>query len=686
MSGIAVELSFEHSSVDGAIVSSLLEAMPHRGPDGRAVVQDGCCAMGIARRRTTTGTISALDPFRESRLGVSVVGDVRLDNRDDLATELVGTARGPIQPMELLALGYEKWGVQLAAHLEGDFAFVLWDSTRHTLYAARDPFGTRPLFYHRNRARLILCSEVDALLRQSGVEWALDDRTILDYLLGEYRHYRETFFRDIQRVIPGHYLLAKANNVSEVCYWHPPSQLAELSDQDCVGRFRELFKRSVQARLSSDMPIVAQLSGGLDSSSAACMAGEICREHPSMPRVVLASATYPGFDCDETPWIDAVAQSLPFQSIKWDARSAVWPLDVGTVLAHPWRDAQAGGGSRAFEIAREMGGRVLLSGHGGDELLFERGVFQDLAAQHRWRALVRETLLAPSFYSSRTRSFFFFEAVRPVVARPALRRAYRWFRPRPATAAPQWLGKRLQDLWSEPRPPSPFDGQGSSRAQQSNWQWLTSAEAFWSMELQELDAARMGIEMRFPYLDRAVALFVLSLPCERRLPKGQMKQILRRAMSGVLPRVVAERGQVTSFSASYCDKVRQNLTQVEATFDGSNWRCEPYVQRQRAGDLLAAVRTQTGDNDNWREWMRVWDIAILEHWLDALTRAKRERMSKSLPAPSGTASESSEERSRQNGSPKPYEPPRIERLGNLRELLAKSGAAVDAPGPHPRRT
>jgi len=264
-----------------------------------------------------------------------------------------------------------------------------------------------------------------------------------------------------------------------------------------------------------------------------------------------------------------------------------------------------------------------LSGHGGDELLFERGVFQDLAAQHRWRALLRETLLAPTFYSSRTRSFFFLEAIRPILLPPALRRVYRRFRPRPVIAPPQWLGKGLQELWSEPRPPSPFDEQASSRAQHSNWQWLTSAEAFWSMELQELDAARMGIEMRFPYLDRSLASFVLSLPCERRLPSGQMKQILRRAMSGVLPRIIAERGQVTSFGDSYCDKVRQNLAQVQATFDGSNWRCEPYVQRQRARDLLVVARARTRDEDNWREWMRVWDIAILERWLDALTRAKR---------------------------------------------------------------
>src|SRR5262249_31496139 len=271
------------------------------------------------------------------------------------------------------------------------------------LYAARDPFGTRPLFYHRNRSRLLLCSEVDALLQQPGVEWKLDDRIILDYLLGEYRHYRETFFRHITRVVPGHYLLVNGSNVSQVCYWSPQPQLTGLSDGECVDRFRELFRRSVRARLSSSSPVVAQLSGGLDSSSIACMAAEICREHPSLPRLVLASATYPGFNCDETPWIDAVVQSLQFQSVKWDARSAIWPLDVGEVLAHPWRDSQAGGASRASEIARAIGSRVLLSGHGGDELLFERGIFQDLASRHRWPALLRETLLAPTFYSSRSR-------------------------------------------------------------------------------------------------------------------------------------------------------------------------------------------------------------------------------------------------------------------------------------------
>ncbi len=102
-----------------------------------------------------------------------------------------------------------------------------------------------------------------------------------------------------------------------------------------------------------------------------------------------------------------------------------------------------------------------------------------------------------------------------------------------------------------------------------------------------------------------------------------MKQILRRAMSGVLPRVVGERGRVTSFSVSYCDKVSQNLLRLQETVDHSEWRCEPYVQRQQAHRLLAAIRAQAGGDDNWREWMRVWDIAILEHWLRALASAKQ---------------------------------------------------------------
>jgi len=619
MSGIAVELSFERP-VNGAVISSLLAAMPHRGLDGCIIVQDGCCAMGIARQRTTASVISDQDPFQQSHLGISVVGDVRLDNCDELVPELLGSARARPTPMELLALGYQRWGFELASHLEGDFAFALWDSSRRTLYAARDPFGTRPLFYHRNRSRLLLCSEVDALLQQPGVEWNPDARIILDYLLGDYRHYRETFFRDITRIVPGHYLVANGSNVSEVCYWSPAPQLTGVSDGECVERFRELFRRSVQARLSSSGPIVAQLSGGLDSPSIACMAAEICRGYPSLPPVVLASATYPGFNCDETPWIDAVVQSLPFEAVKWDARSAIWPLDVGAVLAHPWRDCQAGGAGRAFEIARAIGSRVLLSGHGGDELLFERGIFQDLASHHRWRALLRETLLAPTFYSSRSPAFFFLEAIRPIIARPALRRVYRRIIPRPVLAVPSWLGRELQDLWREPVPVSPFENKHwNSQTQRNTWKWLTSAEAFWSMELQELDAARMGIEMRFPYLDRPLASFVLSLPFERRLPGGQMKRILRRAMAGTLPRIVAERGQVTSFGDSYCDKVRQNLPRLEATLDDPEWRCEPYIQRAQSRKLVRALRTQGGSDRNWREWMRVWNIAMLERWLCALS-------------------------------------------------------------------
>ena len=165
MSGIAVELSFERSSVNGTVISSLLKAMPHRGPDGCVIVQDGCCAMGIARRRTTAAVISDQDPFHQSGLGISVVGDVRLDNRDELVTELRGSAPAPLAPMELLALGYQRWGFELASHLEGDFAFALWDSGHRILYAARDPFGTPPLALRFKETASQISDEPAAILR-----------------------------------------------------------------------------------------------------------------------------------------------------------------------------------------------------------------------------------------------------------------------------------------------------------------------------------------------------------------------------------------------------------------------------------------------------------------------------------------------------------------------------------------
>src|SRR5262249_11487151 len=152
----------------------------------------------------------------------------------------------------------------------------------------------------------------------------------------------------------------------------------------------------------------------------------------------------------------------------------------------------------------------VLSGFGGDELLFERGVFRDLAARGSWLELLRQARLAPR-YSVRTASFFVWDALRSLIP-SFIRRVVRAWRPRALKPPPDWLGPQLKESFSrEQAEGGPmFRWDGSCQTQEFTWHWLTRPNLWWSVELQTLRAAHQGVEMRFPYLDSRLADFVLT--------------------------------------------------------------------------------------------------------------------------------------------------------------------------------
>ena len=165
--------------------------------------------MGFARFSTTRREHTAVQPLHDQPNGIWVVADVRLDNREELNETLQGRRHPIPSDPELLVLGYRRWGNNLAGHLIGDFAFVLWDERDRTLYAARDPFGVRPLYYHSNARRLVFATEVVQVLALKDFERKIEERAVIDYLSDNYQHDRETFFEHIFRVLPGHYVVCK---------------------------------------------------------------------------------------------------------------------------------------------------------------------------------------------------------------------------------------------------------------------------------------------------------------------------------------------------------------------------------------------------------------------------------------------------------------------------------------------
>ena len=187
--------------------------------------------------------------------GLSVGWDGRLDNADELGKAL--SLQNGVPTHRLIARAFRAWGSAFPSKLRGDFAVIVWDEHQRRAIAARDPFGIRPLYFRATREAFWLSSRIDVLLRTLDGVPRLDDRRVLEYLLGRYRTLDATFFSDVQEVPPGKVLWVNQDGWDSVRYWYPPAKSVCESVGDTrqyEEEFRRLFLRSVRLRLQSEKP------------------------------------------------------------------------------------------------------------------------------------------------------------------------------------------------------------------------------------------------------------------------------------------------------------------------------------------------------------------------------------------------------------------------------------------------
>ena len=554
--------------------------------------------------------------FRMPGAEILVAAEGRFDDFGTLQSDLGFDRDSSIA--QTLAAGYLKWGDRLLTRLRGDYALVIWDGTRQRLVAARDPLGVRPLFHAICDGQLCFVSEVDQLLAADLISVHLDDARVVEFLMRDYRSLSRSFFKDVSRLPPGHALTATATKTHIEDYRTPPMIELRFKDVDaCHEAYREKFYASVRRRLMSTAPVVVQVSGGVDSTAILCVADRLMESDThGLSSVLGAFAEYPGLDCDETTYLDAVAKHIRAPISRWDGTLAsgiefLHPLLAAPGSRMPW----AGGTEGQVDIAKAHGAQSILDGTGGDQLGMPLGVESDDLTMADWREAVRYIArvgLAPRPLLRVGRW-----AVGTLLPRRAVR-AYRGIRkglrpPRvPAWLTPVGAVQVRTQSRSSPR------GLFLSVDQRMRWKTLTGAGLAASIEAKQFHSSRFGLEMAFPFLDWDLVQFVLSLPLRHWPTRRLRARLHREALRRDLPAAIYTRNSKAEFTPAMTNRVRRNLDLVSDLIEGKSWESGRFVDQGAARRLLADFRIQIAPP--FAAVYHLWAIASLEAWLREILR------------------------------------------------------------------
>jgi asparagine synthase (glutamine-hydrolysing) len=550
--------------VEERIIRSMLDSTGDLENDGEQVWLQNEVALAHQHLWITPEEVDQPQPRLDPESGCVISCTARLDNRPELIHTL-GLDQVPADSLsdaELILKAYSRWGTACAPALLGDFAFVIWDPAHQQMFAARDALGCQDLHYILSREYCMLATRLTSLLEHPAVQPRLNEAMIAEYLAVRWGDDVNTCYDSIYHLPPAHCLLVTAESSRLWRYWEvDPGRIIHYARQEQYGEhYRELIKVALRARLRSAYPIGISLSGGLDSSSLACLAAEVLRETGAPPgRLGSYSYVFDEYsNCDERayilPVIEQAARLYPIcpRMVKGDS---LWPRpfnDDWVILRdYPGQDPYNYLVEAILQAAHQDGVRVMLSGFYGDDLYSGAGTWlAELLLAGRIRQATR--ILTGLARQGELRWNLLENNLRAML--PAgLKKFYRRRRPRPPAEWAEWIPPGLASRTGLARLDFPAVSAPKLRlpGQQNRYSSLFFIGYPDSFSGYQISGRANGMEFVFPFADRRIVEFVMALSSEQIALPGLSRRILREALRGTLPETVRQRQGKTDFFALF---------------------------------------------------------------------------------------------------------------------------------------
>ena len=620
MCGIAGVLNLDGGPVHTGLIRLMSEQMRHRGPDSGGFWSDGPVGLSHRRLMIIDLTSASHQPMSSDEGGVVCVYNGEIYNYPKLRLELesLGYRFHSQGDTETLVHAYEAWGEECVDHLNGMFAFAIWDRARKRLFLARDRFGVKPLYYYQDDDIFVFASEIKAILKHPRVR-----RTVSLPALNEYFTFQNiltdlTLFEGVRLLSPGYTLIVETGDgarVSQRRYWDIPipDRDSRITMEEATEEISRLFQQSVTRQLMSDVPVGVYLSGGMDSGSIASVArrqlGRICTFTAGFD---LSSVSGLELAFDEREAAEALSNLLKTEHYETVLHAGDMEHVMPDLIWH-LEDLRVGQCYPNYYVARLASKfvRVVLSGAGGDEIFggypwrYQYAVGstsrQEFCDDYYgfWQRLVKDED-KPRFWN-------------PDIARGLASHSTR-------------------DIFQNVLDSAPNTGETVQERVEACLYFEMRTFLHGLLVVEDKISMAHSLEARVPFLDNDLAQFGLTLPARlkvgsvarpmefaredrltterREVRSGQGKLALREAMRGLVPPGVIERPK-QGFSAPDAAWFRgESIDYVGGILNDRRSRIYDFLSRD---EVLRLWGEHAQGQENRR--LLIWSLLSFEWWL-----------------------------------------------------------------------
>ena len=559
MCGIAGILKLKSATVDEGELRAMIATLDHRGPDSSGVFVDQ--EVGLAHSRLSIIDVAGgHQPMTTEDGSVWITFNGEIFNYIELREELEkkGHRFSTRSDTEVILHMYLEKGEECVRHLNGQWAFAVWDKRNRKLFLSRDRYGVRPLFYTTTGNELFFASEIKALFARPEVKREIDlpglDQIFTFWVTLPPR----TVFKNILQIPPGHSLSVEGGRLSVRQYWKPEYGVAEEMPKNSAGQRAEellaLMEDATRIRLRSDVPVGAYLSGGIDSTFITALTARIAQD-----RLRTFSVAFEDPEFDESAYQREASSFLhtQHQEIRCSAK------DIGQifpdVIWHTEQPVLRTAPAPLYllsKLVRQSGFKVVLTGEGADEIFGGYDIFKEAkirrfcASQsdsHFRPLLLRRLYPYLNNIQAQPDAYLrnFFRVGNNDITSPFFSHLLRWDL---TSKAKMFFSDEVKAELSS------YDGLSDLQAQipqcYRRWPAFCQAQYLETMYLMtgyilssqgDRMAMAHSVESRYPFLDHRVSEFAAKLHPSLKMRVLNEKYLVKKAAKGLIPPSILQR-------------------------------------------------------------------------------------------------------------------------------------------------